>query len=303
MAEKTVAQAVKSFVRARQADGRAPRTIRDYHRVLDRFAGWCGERDIVLARLDRDTVREYAGLLHRQNWADNTVSIHIRTLRAFLNWLFREGLTTENLASCIQPPRSSRRMEEPLTGEEIRALLSVCNGDPFASRDRALILLLADTGLRLGELLRLKRADVRFSEDGSSAYLLVYAPKTRSHRFVFLSSPSTQALREYLEDERDGDSLWIGRFGKLTESGIRGILRRRARQAGLDPRRVHPHAFRKFFATSWIRNGGDTLRLQQIGGWASPKMLEVYVLLAQKQDLEEAHERFSPVSRIFGNCN
>jgi site-specific recombinase XerD len=67
--KKTVAQAVEAFIRARQADGRAPRTIRDYHRVLDRFAGWCGERDIVLARLDRDTVREYAGLLHRQNWA------------------------------------------------------------------------------------------------------------------------------------------------------------------------------------------------------------------------------------------
>lgn len=291
-------QVVESFILARRADGRAPRTLRDYRRVLEPFAEWCGKHGIALHNLRRDQVREYVGDLRQRGWADNTLSIHVRALRTFLHWLFQEGLTDENLALFIRPPKPIRKVEEPLTAEEVRALLSVCDGDRFAQRDRALILLLADTGLRIGELLRLKRTDVHFSEDGSSAYLLVYAPKTKTHRFVFLARPSAEALRDYLEETKGSDSLWVGRFGALTESGIRLILRRRARQAGLDPHRVHPHAFRKFFATSWIRNGGDTLRLQQIGGWASPKMLEVYVLLAQKQDLAEAHKQFSPVLRL-----
>lgn len=291
-------QVVESFILARKADGRAPRTLRDYRRVLEPFAEWCGKQGIALHSLHRDQVREYVGELRRREWADNTLSIHVRALRTFLHWLFQEGLADENLALSIRPPKPVRKVEEPLKAEEVRALLATCDGDRFAQRDRALILLLADTGLRIGELLRLKRADIHFSEDGSSAYLLVYAPKTRTHRFVFLSRPSVEALRDYLEETKGDDSLWVGRFGALTESGIRLILRRRARQAGLDPHRVHPHAFRKFFATSWIRNGGDTLRLQQIGGWASPKMLEVYVLLAQRRDLEEAHKQFSPVLRL-----
>ena len=292
----TIAEAVKSFIQARRADGRAPRTIRDYHRVLDPFAEWCGERGIAaLDSLRRDHVREYVAALRGRGWAENTISIHVRALRAFLRWLFGEGLTNENLASSIKPPRTTRRVDV-LQPEEIRALLATCAGDRFALRDRALILLLADTGLRLGELLRLKRSDIHFSN--SSAYILVYANKTRTHRFVFLSPTSAEAMQAYLDTLDTGDALWVGRFGALTEHGIRSILRRRARQAGLDPRRVHPHAFRKFFATSWIRGGGDTLRLQEIGGWASPKMLEVYVLLARMQDLEEAHRQFSPVRML-----
>ena len=298
MAEKTVAQAVEYFVRARQADGRAPRTIRDYHRVLDRFARWCEERGIALGALDRASVREYVAGLRERGWSESTVAIHIRNLRTFLRWLREENLVEDDLARAVRAPRQVVREEEPLSLEEIRALIRVCQADDNnGKRDLALILCFLDTGLRLGEMALLRRSSVHFGEDGT-AWIQVYAPKTRSYRFAFLGRKATAALSDYLSCRGDSDeALWLGELGKpLSAQGIYKIVRRRAAQAGVD--RLHPHLFRKLFATAWLDNGGDVERLRIIAGWQSLDMLPVYVRSAIRQ-LEQAHRRAGPVDRLL----
>lgn len=295
---RTVDDMVESFILARRADGRAPRTIRDYHRALDPFAAWCRGRRLSVKSLNRDHIREYVADLRSRGWAEGTVAIHVRNLRTFLRWLYEEGYTSGNLAEAVKAPRKVVRVEEPLTIHEIRLLLSACHGDDFALRDRAIILVFVETGLRRGEMARLKRGDVHLGEN--SAWIQVYAPKTKTYRFAFLQREATTALREYLASRRDNNEyLWIGARGPLTDDGIYQVLRRRAVRAGLNPHRVHPHAFRKFFATWWVQNGGDTIRLQHLGGWTSPEMLKVYVLLARREELEQAHRQISPADAIF----
>jgi integrase len=87
--------------------------------------------------------------------------------------------------------------------------------------------------------------------------------------------------------------------GPLTSLGIYRAVRRRSEMAGLDTRRIHPHAFRKFFATHWLAGGGDETRLMKVGGWASPEMLKIYILLSKQQDLATAHQLFGPVDRVL----
>lgn len=291
----TVTQAVESFIKARQADGRAPRTLQDYHRVLTPFAGWCNEREITLCSLSRDHIREYVAAL-RERWSESTVAIHIRNLRSFLRWLAEEELTEDNLARAIKAPRRTVREEEPLTEDEIRALIAACqDGSESGRRDLALILCFLDTGLRLGEMVLLRRSSVHFNDD--TAWIQVYAPKSKSFRLVFLGKRATVALREYLVlREDDEDTLWVGERGPLTSQGIYKIIRRRAEQAGL--KRLHPHLFRKSFATLWLDNGGDVERLRVLAGWRSLDMLPVYVRSALHH-LEQAHLRAGPVDRLL----
>jgi len=98
-------QAIEEFIVARRADGRAPRTIEDYHRVLGPFAAWCREQGTAhLPDLNRRMVRRYVAYLREKGWAENTVGIHVRNLRTFLRWLYEEGYTETNLAQAIRAP-------------------------------------------------------------------------------------------------------------------------------------------------------------------------------------------------------
>ena len=76
------------------------------------------------------------------------------------------------------------------------------------------------------------------------------------------------------------------------------MVKRRARQAGLPDDRVHPHLFRKTFATGWLDNGGDAERLRVLAGWSSYEMLGVYVESSRRR-LEEAHRRAGLVDRLL----
>ncbi len=295
---RTVDDAIENFILARQADGRAPRTIRDYRRVLEPFAAWCREKRLSVKSLNREHVREYVANLRSRGWAEATVAIHIRNLRAFLRWMHEEGHTNENLAQAVKAPGKVIRAEEPLSPDEVRRLLSACTGDAEAVRDRAILLLFLDTGLRIGEMALLQKAQVHFN--GDRAWMQVYSPKSRAYRFVILGEIATSALREYLQSRTDDHpALWIGRRGPLSKRGIYHIVKRRARQAGLE-NRVHPHIFRKTFATNWLDNGGDPERLRVLAGWSSLEMLKIYAG-SSPDKLMEAHRRAGPADKLFAD--
>ncbi len=293
-------EAIEVYIIAKQADGRAPRTIRDYRRVLFSMAAWLGDNGLPeeIERLDKSIIRRYVAFLRGRGLSDGTVGIHVRNLRAFLNWSYREGLIDVNLAKAISaPPLSVRPLR--LTPEIFRQLLAAAEHTTMPRRNKAILLVLADTGLRLAEMVALNRDDVHFAEDGT-AWLIVYMPKTRGYRNAFLGHRTTEALRLYLEERSDDlPPLWLGdRGARLQPRGMYTALYRIAKLAGVPSGVVHPHAFRKFFATQWIANGGDPIRLQNIGGWRGPEMLRVYVQLSHREDLHDGHRRYGPVDQL-----
>lgn len=288
--------ALNSFITAKIANGRAPRTLSDYHRCLDPFADWCVDRDITVTTLSRGDVRQYVAYLRSQDLSPATVAIHVRNIRCFLRWLWTEGEIETNLATAIEAPKIYRRDELPLTRDEIQRLLSACTGDDLADRDRALILFLLDTGMRIGEMPLMRRDDIHTNGDGTG-WARIYGGKTRQYRFVILSAPTMNALNVYLAGRTDDDpALWWGTQGALTDRGMYHAIKRRARAAGLKDR-VHPHLFRKTFATAWLDNGGDPERMRVLLGWSSDtlaQMMEIYVA-SQRSHLERAHRKASPV--------
>lgn len=284
------------FKIAKRAAGIRPSTQRDYDRVLGRLS-----QHISPDNLNRDNVREYVADLHDQPWAPATVAIHIRYIRAFLRWLHNEGYTAADLSQAIPAPGLAIREESLLTVTEFTQLVEACAGDRYDLRDRAVILMLVDTGLRRKEFVSLRRDQVTFENGAGWLQLPGKEAKNRRDRFVFLGRACAAALRAYLSTRNDADpALIISDRGPLGGDGLYHMLRRRAAQAGIDPHRVHPHLLRKMFASWWIENGGDEQRLMAIAGWSGPEMLRIYVRLGSRQKLQEAHEKFGPVDRLFG---
>jgi len=186
---------------------------------------------------------------------------------------------------------------EPVPLEVVRAMLSTCGRDLLGCRDRAVIMALLDTGCRASEFLRLDIGDVNF-DDGS---VLVRQSKSRRPRVVFLGARSRRALLRYLRMRDDGQDsarpLWTARDGRrLRYAGLRDILRRRARRAGVAAPTLH--AFRRAFALCSLRGGADVYSLQRMMGHADLSVLRRY--LAQSEaDLAAAHRASGPVDHML----
>jgi integrase len=177
-----------------------------------------------------------------------------------------------------------------LAGSEIRQLLDTCRGKgPDNRRDMALLTILLDTGLRLSEITNLTLEDV--SEDRT---LRVFG-KGRKWRTVALGDTSTAALDRWLRTRGDAPgSLWTGRRGDLTSNGVRLVVRRRGKMAGL---KVHPHALCHTFVDNWLRNGGSEVDLARLAGWTSTAMASRYAQHRAAERAITAHRSIAPLDR------
>ncbi|MFC1969384.1 tyrosine-type recombinase/integrase [Chloroflexota bacterium] len=93
-----------------------------------------------------------------------TVHGHVRTLRAFFNWLVVEGLAQNSPSNALKPPKVSRKVVSTLSDEEIGAILNTFSTSPSDARNQTLFMILLDTGLRIGELINLNMDDVHMDE-------------------------------------------------------------------------------------------------------------------------------------------
>ncbi|GAI81612.1 unnamed protein product, partial [marine sediment metagenome] len=118
---------------------------------------------------------------------------HVRTLRAFFNWLVVEGLAQNNPAKDLKPPKVTRKVVSTLSDDEIGTILNVFSTSPSDARNQTLFMILLDTGLRIGELVNLKMDDVHMDE----GYLKVMG-KGRKERIVPVGNNAQRALQRYL---------------------------------------------------------------------------------------------------------
>ena len=192
-----------------RAEGKSPKTISWYSANLKSFRNYLHNRHLPdsLDNIDTKLLREYVLYLMKRTrynghpytpaktelLSSATIHGHVRTLRAFFNWLVVEGLAQNNPTKDLKPPKVTRKVVSTLSDEEIGAILNTFSISPSDARNRTLFMLLIDTGLRISELVNLKMDDVHMDE----GYLKVMG-KGKKERIVPIGNNAQRALQRYL---------------------------------------------------------------------------------------------------------
>ncbi len=191
-----------------RAEGKSPKTISWYSANLKSFRNYLKKRHLPdsLDNIDTKLLREYVLYLMKRTrynghpytpaqtelLSSATVHGHVRTLRAFFNWLVLERLVQNSPAKDLKPPKVIRKVVSTLSDEEIRTILNTFGKSSSDARNQTLFMLLIDTGLRIGELVNLKMEDVHMDE----GYLKVMG-KGKKERIVPIGNNAQRALQRY----------------------------------------------------------------------------------------------------------
>lgn len=284
----------EAFIVDRKAQNLAKGTIRFYREKLQLFLAYCESQVITeIPQITPNVIRRF--LLYLEEAGHNPGGVHTayRTLRAFLNW-WEEEVEPEGWKNPIRKVKAPKVPEEPIEPvdlETVRAMVDTCKEGAFTDvRDKALLLFLLDTGMRVSECLDLNLEDI----DLIAGEILIRQGKGRKPRLGFLEQKARRALRSYLKRRNDKyPAVWItDEATRLTYDGLRGILTRRAKTAGVDAPSAHD--FRRAFALNMLRNGVDLITLSRLMGHTSLAVLKRY-LKQVDIDLREGHRKGSPV--------
>ncbi len=289
---------VQAFLLDAQARNVSSGTLRFYSQKLYPLVAYLDSLDL------RDATEVTAShlrlwLVQLQQTGHNPGGVHgfYRAAKAFFTWLLREGTIVKNPMSLVRAPKVPEEPLEPVTLEQIRTLLSVCEAKTLlGARDRAVILCLWDSGCRASEFISLTYGDI----DLQTGALMIRSGKGRKPRVTFLGAKSRRELMRYLRIRGDislSDPLFASdRGGSLCYTSLRDVMRRRAKQAGIEAPTLH--AFRRGFALDSLRNGADVYSLQKMMGHADLAVLRRY-LKQTEADLQSVHQKSSPVDNLL----
>jgi integrase/recombinase XerC/integrase/recombinase XerD len=310
----TLSELIDYYEVCNKAEGKSHKTISWYSANLRRFCSYLEKRHLPdsIDGVDIKLLRDYVLYLLKRNRFENrpythvkgeplsaaTIHGHVRTLRAFFSWLVEEGLTEENIARDLKPPKLVKKAVSTLSDEEIIAILHTLNfKNHCEARNLTIFMLLLDTGLRIGEIVGMKMEDVHMGE----GFLKVMG-KGKKERIVPIGNNAQKALQRYLFRHRPRaahpgiENVFLSIYGNpITENSMKLMFARLGQRSGVH--RLHAHLCRHTFATRFLINGGDVFTLQQILGHSSLEMVRHYVNLASN-DIVIQHQRFSPLDRL-----
>lgn len=299
----------KGYILNCKTEGKSPKTISGYEMALRNFNWYCKEQDFPeVQKLTAVHVRHFLWYLasesHRWNStspaanrqaSSTTVNDYFRALRTFFNWLEREELIIENPFKNLKPPKIENKVIQALSPTEIERLFKVCYGKSALDvRNKAILSMFLDTGLRMSELANLTIDDVDMDNDS----LLIKHGKGGKQRVVRIGTKAQKALWKYVTLYRgeNNNRLFQTRSGEpLSTLGLKILIKRLGDKANV---KVHPHKLRHTFAISFLRAGGDVFSLQYLMGHSTLSMTQRYLQSLNANDAANAHKKFSPLDNL-----
>jgi integrase/recombinase XerD len=289
--QTTIGDARAAFLDSRRAMGLTFASLRYYTQTVTAFADHCEQSNVATVdQVTAATVRAYLVGLQRRGLAPHTVHGAARAIRAFLRFCAADGLIAD--APQFAMPKLPKKVLPAFEPADVARLLDAAN-----ERDKLIVLMLLDTGLRASELIALDGADL----DTTSGAVLVREGKGRKPRTVYLGAKTRRELGHYWRKAGRPAAkmpVWVSLTSgaRLTDSGLRQLLQRLGERAQVD--HCHPHTFRRTFALWSLRGGMDIHTLAALMGHADIGVLRQYLALSGA-DLQRAHQAAGPVDRMF----
>ena len=313
------------FCRSRQL---REKTMISYEQTLRLFERWCFE-ELEIDQVDKITesmVRRYiSDLMDRGKYSfycddsrkkinyperrrdfRNPISIttinnYIRNLRVFFNWLERDYLLKKNPMKKIRQLKNNRKAKEYLSDDEFKKLIHQFDKSYFSEhRDLVMIMLMIDSGMRLGECSMLLVEDLNLAK--KQILLRAEITKGRKDRMVYFSPKTETILRRWIQyKDRYSDSDYLfpvkSHGTPISVSNFETNFKKYLGRAGLNED-ISPHCLRNNFAKRCLMNGMDIFTLSKILGHSSVRVTEEAYLDLNTDDIQKRYQNFSPLSSI-----
>ena len=299
MDHSTIAGLADFYLLRCELEGKSPRTVRAYRETVTRFIRGLPPNVTRPDQVRAEEIYEYLGAFTELSL--ETRHRYFREVRCFFNWLVELDYLERNPFRGMKNVRLPQRIVEPFSSADVDALLDACSESAIGSRDRALMLVLLDTGVRCSELVQLALVDL----DLSARRLRVLHGKGNRQRVVPFAERCATALGAYLcERGMEAGPLFEAgtpqrelRVGvALQPNGVKQLLRRLGKRSGVQ--KVHAHRFRHTFATWAIQHDARELDVQYLLGHSSPDMVRRYSSSYRSEQAALRHASFSPADQM-----
>ena len=273
---------LNKFLEAKKIEGCSERTIKYYKVTVEQLL-----KKVLhpIRKVTTEQMREYLVDYQKINNCGKTTIDNVRrNISSFFSWLEEEDYILKSPMRRIHKIRAEKLVKNVITDEDIERLRDGCD----CLRDVAIIDLLYSTGIRVGELVRLNRADINFSERECVVF-----GKGDKERRVYFDAKSKIHLINYLKSRIDDNpALFVSLdkpYNRLKISGVEIRLRQLGRKLHLD--RVHPHKFRRSMATRAIDKGMPIEQVQKILGHSQIDTTMQYAIVNQN-NVKAAHRKY-----------
>ena len=286
----TVEKMINGFLLDCSARRLSIHTISDYKNTMRIFSSFVGG-DKPITAITRFDMRAFFA---KQTVSNKTVKNYFGALSVFFKFAIGENIIDENPLVGIKLPKPENRAIEPVSELDIRKLLKTIESDKsiHKNRNRAIIYLLLDTGLRVSELCGIKRDSLNIDErtvkvmgKNSKERIVAFSQTTAKHVWKHLST--TDCINDHLFNSNAGRTIH--------RDNVSAMLYYWCDKAKI--KRFSPHKLRHTYAISFLRNGGNIYALQYSLGHTSLEMTKKYLAISDV-DIIEAHKLASPVSNL-----
>lgn len=273
---------LRTFLTAKEVEGCSTKTLQYYDDTLVRALATIGK---PIGAIESDDLRRYLNDYETTRHTSKVTIDNIRRIMSsFFSWLEDEDYIVKSPVRRIHRVKTAQLAKETLSDEELETLRNACENE----RDLAVVDLLASTGMRIGELVRLDITDVNLQEREC-----IVTGKGDKQRPVYFDARTKLRLMEYLGTRSDDSSaLFVSLDSKakrITVGGVELRLRNLGKKAGVS--RVHPHKFRRTLATHAIDKGMPIEQVQKLLGHAKIDTTMHYAMVNQN-NVKASHRRY-----------
>lgn len=268
-----------------------------YQRDLMQLASFLGQQGIIeVSKVTKTSLNSYILYLEKAGRATTTISRTLASMKAFFHYQCTQGNIGKDPAELIKAPKVEKKEPIILTVDEVNCLLSQPDGEtPKEFRDRAMLELLYATGIRVSELINLKKSDVNLTVG------YITCKDEHKERMIPFGKVSKLALsaymergREHLLKEQDSEWLFTNCNGRpMSRQGFWKIVKFYGDKAGIKAD-ITPHSLRHSFAAHLLRNGADIHVVQAMLGHSDMATTQMYMNYAQKEAVRRAYTGVHP---------
>lgn len=278
-------EAHKKFVDHLKSQGRSSATVLAYGKDIEQLADFLlGLEKAKIEDISTKDLRAFMAKLSKEGYTPKSISRKTNSTKTFFRFLKISDVVTDDPASLLEHPKFDMKPPRILTKMEYRALRDAARSDVRIS---AIIEVLLQTGIRIGELAKLKLADLKFSENSKPGELLVPAGESYPERNVPLNKAAELALKKYLETRPNtkDDTLFVTKTGRpLLVRNIRTAIDRYFKLAGIKDAKVND--LRHTFVAHHLMAGTSLVLVSKLAGHKRLATTEKYLNLIQGR-LEE----------------